>query len=196
MDYRSPVADILFSLRHVAGFDKAAADGVFGELDGETASAVIEEAGRFATQAIAPLNRIGDLEGARWDNGVVRMLAGFAAVFRDWAQAGWGGVTGAAEFGGMGLPHTIGAACTELWAGASMSFSLCPLLNEGAINALSAYGGEELRRLYLGKLIKGEWTGTMNLTEPQAGSDLGAVKTRAGQAGSGFDASRWASTDG
>jgi acyl-CoA dehydrogenase len=185
MDYRSPVADIMFSLRSVAGFDKAAAEGFFGELDLATAAAVIEEAGRFATQAIAPLNRIGDVEGARWDNGVVRMPPGFADVFRDWARAGWGGVTGAPEFGGMGLPHTIGAACTELWAGGSMSFSLCPLLSEGAINALNAFGGDELRRLYLGKLIAGEWTGTMNLTEPQAGSDLGAVKTRAERAGNG-----------
>jgi len=185
MDYRSPVADILFSLRFVAGFDKVAAEGLFGELDSETAATVIQEAGRFATRAIAPLDRVGDLKGASWNNGIVTMPPGFADVFRDWAQAGWGGVTGSPEFGGMGLPHAIGAACTELWAGASMSFSLCPLLSEGAINALNAFGGEELRRLYLGKLIKGEWTGTMNLTEPQAGSDLSAVKTRAERAGNG-----------
>ena len=185
MEYRSPVADILFSLNHVAGFDKAAAEGIFGDLDAQTAAAVIEEAGRFATDAIAPLNRIGDLQGARWDNGIVRMPKGFAEAFHRWGEAGWGGVTGSPEFGGMGLPHTIGAACTELWSGASMSFSLCPLLNEGAINALNAFGGEELRRLYLARLIKGEWTGTMNLTEPQAGSDLGAVKTRAERGANG-----------
>ena len=185
MDYRSPVADLVFSLRHVAGFDAAVAAGLYGELDGETAKAVIEEAGRFATQAIAPLNQVGDRHGARWDNGVVRMPPGFADVFHQWARAGWGGVTGAAEYGGMNLPHTIGAACMELWAGASMSFSLCPLLNEGAINALSAYASEDLRRLYLARLIKGEWTGTMNLTEPQAGSDLSSVKTCAERAGNG-----------
>jgi acyl-CoA dehydrogenase len=183
MDYRSPVADIIYSLKHVAGFEKAAADGVLGDVDLDAAASAIEEAGRFATQVIAPLNRIGDVEGARWDKGNVRMPAGFGDAFRRWGQAGWGGVTGAPEFGGMGLPHTIGAACAELWSGASMSFSLCPLLNEGAIGALSAHGADELRRLYLGKLIKGEWTGTMNLTEPQAGSDLGAVKTRAERAG-------------
>jgi acyl-CoA dehydrogenase len=185
MQYRSPVADIIYSLKYVAGFEKAAAEGVFGDVDLDTFASVIEEAGRFATAVIAPLNRVGDIEGARWDNGIVRMPAGFADAFRRWGQAGWGGVTGAPEFGGMGLPHAIGAACAELWSGASMSFSLCPLLNEGAIGALGAHGADELRRLYLGKLIKGEWTGTMNLTEPQAGSDLGAVKTRAERSGNG-----------
>jgi acyl-CoA dehydrogenase len=177
--YRSPVADILFSLTHVAGFDAAIEEGVFGDLDGQTAASVIEEAGRFATQMIAPLNRIGDLQGATYENGRVASPPGFREAYRAWAAAGWAGVTGAPEYGGMGLPHTINAACAELWNGASMGFALCPLLSEGAIGALNAYASEELRELYLGKLISGEWTGTMNLTEPQAGSDLNAVKTRA-----------------
>ncbi|MGD0722827.1 MAG: acyl-CoA dehydrogenase [Roseiarcus sp.] len=179
MTYRSPVADILFSLTHVAGFDAAIAEGLFGELDAATAAAVIEEAGRFATDVIAPLNRIGDLHGARYENGHVAAPPGFRDAYRAWAAGGWAGVTGSPAHGGMGLPHTIGAACAELWNGASMGFALCPLLSEGAIGALSAHASAELRRLYLGRLISGEWTGTMNLTEPQAGSDLNAVQTRA-----------------
>jgi acyl-CoA dehydrogenase len=177
--YRSPVADIIYSLNHVAGFDQAIGEGIFGELDPETAASVIGEAGRFATDVIAPLNRIGDLHGAVYENGHVSTPPGFREAYRAWAAAGWGGVTGSPEYGGMGLPHTINAACAELWNGASMGFALCPLLTEGAIGALNAYASDELRRTYLGKLITGEWSGTMNLTEPQAGSDLNAVKTRA-----------------
>jgi alkylation response protein AidB-like acyl-CoA dehydrogenase len=177
--YRSPVSDILFSLAHVAGFNEAIDEGLFGEFDAPTAASVIEEAGRFATDVIAPLNRIGDLHGARYENGHVATPPGFREAYRAWAAGGWAGVTGSPEHGGMGLPHTVNAACAELWNGASMGFALCPLLSEGAIGALSAHGGDHLRRVYLGKLIAGEWTGTMNLTEPQAGSDLSAVKTRA-----------------
>lgn len=185
MTYRSPVADIVYSLTHVAGFDEAIGEGIFGEFDAETAASVIGEAGRFATEKIAPLNRIGDLHGARCENGHVSTPPGFRDAYRAWAAAGWGGVTGSPEYGGMGLPHTVSAACAELWNGASMGFALCPLLSEGAINALTAYASEDLRRIYLGKLIAGEWTGTMNLTEPQAGSDLNAVKTRAERAPDG-----------
>jgi alkylation response protein AidB-like acyl-CoA dehydrogenase len=183
--YRSPVADILFSLNHVAGFDAAIEAGLFGELDAETASSVISEAGRFATDVIAPLNRVGDLKGARYENGHVTTAPGFADAYRAWREGGWAGVTGSPDNGGMGLPHTIGMACSEMWSGASIGFALCPLLSEGAIGALNAYASEELRALYLGKLISGEWTGTMNLTEPQAGSDLNAVKTRAERVGDG-----------
>jgi acyl-CoA dehydrogenase len=185
VNYRSPVADILYSLTHVAGFGDAIGEGIFGEFDADTAASVIGEAGRFATDAIAPLNRIGDLQGARYENGHVATPPGFRDVYRAWAAGGWAGVTGSPAFGGMGLPHTINAACAELWNGASMGFALCPLLSEGAIGALNAYASEELRQLYLAKLIAGEWTGTMNLTEPQAGSDLNAVKTRAERVGDG-----------
>ncbi len=179
MTYRSPVSDVIFSLTHVAGFNEAIAEGIFGELDAPTAASVIEEAGRFATSVIAPLNRIGDLHGARYENGHVATPPGFRDAYRAWAAGGWAGVTGSPRYGGMGLPHTVNAACAELWNGASMGFALCPLLSEGAIGALSAHASEELRSVYLGRLIAGEWTGTINLTEPQAGSDLNAVKTRA-----------------
>ena len=185
MSYRSPVADILFSLKHVAGLDAAVAQGLFGDLDSETVASVISEAGRFATDVIAPLNWPGDVEGARYENGVVTMPKGFREAYKSWAEAGWAGVTAKPEYGGMGLPHVVNFACGEIWNGASMGFALCPLLSEGALGALNAYASEELRETYMRKLISGEWTGTMNLTEPQAGSDLNAVKSRAERAADG-----------
>jgi acyl-CoA dehydrogenase len=185
MTYRSPISDILFSLEHVADFGAAAKQGLFGDLDFATAASVVEEAGRFATEAIAPLNRIGDLQGARYENGAVTAAPGFGDVYRAWAAGGWAGVTGSSEYGGMGLPHTINAACFEIWSGASMGFALCPLLSEGAVNAIARFATQPLRDLYLPKLISGEWTGTMNLTEPQAGSDLNAVSARAVPAADG-----------
>src|SRR5579883_1505688 len=185
MTYRAPVSDILFSLNHVAGFSEAIGHGLFGDLDAATAASVVEEAGRFATDAIAPLNRAGDLHGSTYENGSVTTPPGFRDAYRAWAAGGWAGVTGAPEFGGMGLPHVVSAACSELWAGASMGFALCPLLSEAAINAIARFAAPPLRALYLPKLISGEWTGTMNLTEPQAGSDLNAVKTRAEPGGDG-----------
>ena len=185
MTYQSPVPDILFSLEHVAGLDAEISAGLFGDLDWETVASVIGEAGRFATEAIAPLNRVGDLEGARYENGRVTSPPGFREVYRRWAEAGWAGVTASPEYGGMGLPHAVNFACTEIWNGASMGFALCPLLSEGALGALNAHGSPELREIYMRKMISGEWTGTMNLTEPQAGSDLNAVKTRAERAGDG-----------
>ncbi len=185
MPYRSPVADILFSLKAVAGFEEAIRSGVHGDLDWDTVASVVTEAGRFATDEIAPLNRPGDIAGARYENGVVTMPAGFGDVYRRWAEAGWGGVSAPPEFGGMGLPHLVNTACTEIWNGASMAFALCPLLTEGAASALKAFGSRELLDAYLAPMIAGRWTGTMNLTEPQAGSDLNAVKTRAERAGDG-----------
>jgi alkylation response protein AidB-like acyl-CoA dehydrogenase len=185
MTYQSPVPDILFSLQHVAGLDSEISAGLFGELDWETVASVIGEAGRFATEAIAPLNRVGDLEGARYENGRVTSPPGFREVYRRWAEAGWAGVTASPEYGGMGLPHAVNFACTEIWNGASMGFALCPLLSEGALGALNAHGSPALREIYMRKMITGEWTGTMNLTEPQAGSDLNAVKTRAERAEDG-----------
>ena len=179
MPYRSPVADILFSLDAVADLRGLLEQASRADLDWDAVSSVITEAGRFATEEIAPLNRIGDLTGARYQNGVVTTPAGFADVYRRWAEAGWNGVSAPAEFGGMGLPHLINVACTEIWNGASMGFALCPLLTEGAIGALKAYGSRELLDTYLPPMVSGRWTGTMNLTEPQAGSDLNAVRTRA-----------------
>ncbi len=185
MTYRSPVADILFSLQAVAGLPEMIGSNLHGDFDWETISSVVEEAGRFATDEIAPLNQSGDVAGARYENGVVTMPGGFGEVYRRWAEGGWGGVSAPPEFGGMGLPHLVNVACTEIWNGASMAFALCPLLTEGAIGALKAHGSRHLVDTYLAAMISGRWTGTMNLTEPQAGSDLNAVKTRAERAGEG-----------
>jgi acyl-CoA dehydrogenase len=179
MPYRSPAADILFSLRAVADFPGLVEQGLAGDLDWDAISSIVGEAGRFATEEIAPLNRIGDLTGATYENGVVTTVPGFADVYRRWAEAGWNGVSAPAEFGGMGLPHLINVACTEIWNGASMAFALCPLLTEGAIGALKAHGSRELTDIYLPPMVSGRWSGTMNLTESQAGSDLSAVRTRA-----------------
>ncbi|MBV8797095.1 MAG: acyl-CoA dehydrogenase [Hyphomicrobiales bacterium] len=185
MPYRSPVNDVLFSLSAVADLPGLLSQGRMGDLDWEAVTSIVTEAGRFATEEIAPLNRIGDLNGATYENGVVRTAPGFADVYRRWAEAGWNGVSAPAEFGGMGLPHLVNVACTELWNGASMAFALCPLLTEGAIGALKAHGSRELADAYLPPMVSGRWTGTMNLTEPQAGSDLNAVRARAERAEDG-----------
>jgi acyl-CoA dehydrogenase len=185
MAYRSPVGDILFSLNAVAGFPELIHKGLAGDLDWDALSSIVAEAGRFATEEIAPLNRAGDLAGSRYENGVVTTPPGFVDVYRRWAEAGWNGVSAPAEFGGMGLPHLVNVACTEIWNGASMAFALCPLLTEGAVGALQAFGSRELLDLYLAPMISGRWTGTMNLTEPQAGSDLNAVRARAERAEDG-----------
>ncbi len=185
MAYQSPVADILFSLDHVAGLAEAIESGMFGEHDGETFAHVVAEAGRLATDVIAPLNRLGDIEGARLENGVVITPKGYREAYKAFAAGGWSGVTATVDHGGMGLPHAVSAACTEIWNGAAMGFALCPLLTEGAINAITAHASPQLRETYLNRMISGEWTGAMNLTEPQAGSDLNAVKTRAERAADG-----------
>ncbi len=185
MSYRSPVGDILFSLKAVADVPGMIRRGLAGELDWDAVSSIVAEAGRFATEEIAPLNRPGDLVGARYENGVVTTPPGFADVYRRWAEAGWNGVSAPVEFGGMGLPHVVNVACTEIWNGASMAFALCPLLTEGAVGALKSFGSRELLDRYLAPMIGGRWTGTMNLTEPQAGSDLNAVRTRAERAEDG-----------
>ena len=185
MPYRSPVADIIFSLSAVADLPGMIGRGLAGDLDWDAVKSVVGEAGRFAEEEIAPLNRVGDLAGAVYENGVVRSPPGFADVYRRWAEAGWNGVSAPAEFGGMGLPHLVNVACTEIWNGAAMAFALCPLLTEGAVHALQAHGSRELLDTYLAPMIAGKWTGTMNLTEPQAGSDLNAVRTRAERAEDG-----------
>ena len=186
MPYRSPVADILFSLSAVADLPGLIGQGLVGDLDWDAVSSIVAEAGRFATEEIAPLNRPGDLAGARYENGVVTTPPGFADVYRRWAEAGWNGVSAPAEFGGMGLPHLVNVACTEIWNGASMAFALCPLLTEGAIGALQGASARANSPTSISPpMVSGRWTGTMNLTEPQAGSDLSAVRTRAERAEDG-----------
>jgi butyryl-CoA dehydrogenase len=179
MTYRAPVEDIVFTLRHVAGLDRMIADGLAPELEGGMAEAVLSEAGKFANDRIAPLNRIGDQTGSKLKDGVVTTPPGWKQAYRDWAEAGWNGLPAPVDFGGQGLPMLVQAACIEMWNSANMAFSLGPLLTAGAIEALDVHGSDTLKDIYLPKLVSGEWMGTMNLTEPQAGSDLAALRSRA-----------------
>lgn len=184
MHYQAPVDEIRLALR-VAGFDRLAEDGLLPEMDEGLADAILEEAGKFATDRIAPLNRIGDQQGAVLKDGRVTMPAGWKETYQDWAGAGWNGLMADPEFGGQGLPHMLQSACGEMWTAASMAFALGPLLTAGAIEALQSHGSDFLKQNFLEKLVSGQWMGTMNLTEPQAGSDLNALRARAEPAGDG-----------
>jgi alkylation response protein AidB-like acyl-CoA dehydrogenase len=185
MTYRAPVADIAFALDHAAGFGPALAEGLYGDLTPDVVQAVLEEAGKFAGDVLAPLNAVGDLHGTTFKNGAVTTPPGWKEAYQAWAQAGWNGLAAPAQWGGQELPHAVNAACIEMWNSAAMAFGLGPLLTMAGIDALVAHGSDELKRGYLPKLISGEWMGTMQLTEPQAGSDVGALRTRAERAADG-----------
>ena len=185
MTYRAPVAEIAFTMRHVAGLDRAIAEGLHGDLTPDLAQTILEEAGRFATDVIAPLNRVGDRHGTPFQNGAVTMPPGWKDVYSAWTKAGWNALAGPAEYGGQSLPVLLNSGCVEMWNAACLAFGLGPLLTMGGIEALAAHGSPELKERYLGKVVSGEWTATMNLTEPQAGSDLAALRTRAERAGDG-----------
>jgi len=179
MTYRAPVADIAFAMNHVAGLEQAISSGIFKDLSSDVVSSILEEAGRFANEAIAPLNRIGDREGARQIDGKVVTAPGWKETYRAWSEAGWGSLTGPAEYGGQELPFLLACSCYEMWSSASMAFCLGPILTTGAVEALNSHGSKDLKDRYLAKLISGEWMATMNLTESEAGSDLAAIKARA-----------------
>jgi alkylation response protein AidB-like acyl-CoA dehydrogenase len=179
MTYQAPVADIAFALKHAAGFGPALADGVYGDLAEDVVDAVLDEAGKFASDVLAPLNATGDRHGTPFKDGAVTMPPGWRESYSAWAQAGWNGLAAPAQWGGQELPHAVNAACIEMWNSAAMAFGLGPLLTMAGVDALSAHGSEALQRAYLPKLVSGEWMGTMQLTEPQAGSDVGALRTRA-----------------
>ncbi|MBL0423169.1 acyl-CoA dehydrogenase [Ramlibacter sp. AW1] len=179
MPYHAPLKDLLFDIRHLAGIDDIARMPGLEEAGFDTARAVLEECARFNEEVVAPLNVSGDREPARWDQGQVQTSPGFREAYRQYTQGGWQGLQHPAEHGGQGLPKTIGAACAEMLNSANLSFALCPLLTDGAVEALLTAGSDELQATYLPRLVSGEWTGTMNLTEPQAGSDLALVRTRA-----------------
>ncbi|MGI8526512.1 MAG: acyl-CoA dehydrogenase [Pseudolabrys sp.] len=185
MAYRAPVSEIAFALKHSAGLSQAIADGIYGELDESTVDAVLEQAGKFASDVIAPLNRIGDKFGTPFKDGHVTTPPGWKEAYTSWAAAGWNGLAAPAQWGGQDLPQALNAACIEMWSSASTAFGIGPVLTMAAVDALHAYGSEELKQKYLGKLISGEWMGTMQLTEPQAGSDVGALRTRAERAADG-----------
>ena len=185
MTYRAPVPDIVFTMRHVAGLDRAVADGVYGDLSTDLAETILEEAGRFANDVIAPLNREGDKYGATLKDGAVTTAPGWKQAYKAWTEAGWNALPGPVDFGGQGLPTLLNSACVEMWNAASMAFGIGPVLTMGAIEAISQHASDDLKGRYLEKLVSGAWTATMNLTEPQAGSDLAAIRSRAEPAGDG-----------
>lgn len=177
--YKAPVSEIGFTLRQVVGLDDAMERGKLGDLTPDLLDAILEEAGRYAGDAVAPLYESGDKIGAHFDKGVVTMPPGWGKLYTDWCAAGWNALTGPVEAGGQGLPTALSAAVTEMWNGASMAFGIGPTLTIAAVEALHKHGSEALKAIYLEKLTSGEWTGTMQLTEPQSGSDLSGLRTRA-----------------
>jgi acyl-CoA dehydrogenase len=185
MTYRAPVDDIAFALRNAAGLGPALAEGLYGDLSDDVIQAVLEEAGKFATDVLAPLNPIGDRYGTPFRDGIVTTAPGWKEAYRAWAQAGWNGLAAPAQWGGQDLPQAVNAACIEMWNSAAMAFGLGPVLTMAGIEALVSHGSDELKRIYLPKLVSGEWMGTMQLTEPQAGSDVGALRTKAERAADG-----------
>ena len=185
MAYRAPVADILFTMNHAAGLAEGMESGVYHDLADGALEALLEEAAKFAENRLAPLNRIGDKVGAKLDGDIVTTAPGWRDAYAQWVEGGWNAVLGAPDHGGMGLPTLANAAFTEMWNSANMAFALCPLLGFGAIDAVEIHGSDALKDRYLAKMISGEWSATMNLTEPQAGSDLSALRTRAELQGDG-----------
>ena len=178
--YRAPLAEMQFVMTELAGLDEVARLPGFEDATPDTVAAILEEADKFATDVLDPLNRIGDREGARLDaDGHVTTPAGFRDAYRKFCELGWNGLSKSADFGGQGMPQLVAAAIDEMWNAANMAFELCPMLTGGAIEAIERNGSEALKRIYLPKMVSGEWTGTMNLTEPQAGSDLAAVRAKA-----------------
>jgi alkylation response protein AidB-like acyl-CoA dehydrogenase len=185
MTYTPPVAEQKFVLDHVVRLAELAGHDRFAEATPDTVAAIVEGAGAFAAGEFAPLNRTGDEIGARWSPEGVTMPDGFRDAYRGYVEGGWGTLAGPTEYGGQGLPLTLATVVLENLGSANMAFSLCPMLTAGAVEALVHHGSPDLRERYLAKLVTGEWTGTMNLTEPQAGSDVGALKTRAAPAADG-----------
>ena len=184
-EYQAPLTDMKFVLRELVDLELLAQLPGFGDMTLDVADAVLDEAAKFAGGVLSPLNRSGDLEGVRWQEGQVLTAAGWKQAYTRFAADGWGALSCPADFGGQNLPRALSALVEEMWNGANMAFALCPMLTRGAIDAIELRGTEAQRDTYLPKMVGGEWTGTMNLTEPQAGSDLSAVRTRAVPDGDG-----------
>ncbi|HRD76218.1 MAG TPA: acyl-CoA dehydrogenase family protein, partial [Hyphomicrobiaceae bacterium] len=178
MTYRAPVDDIMSALKTAAGLDDLIARGVV-KVDEETLRAVVEEAGKFGSEVLDPLNWSGDRTGSKLVDGKVVTPAGWTEAYKAFVEGGWGALPCPEAFGGQGLPEVASMAACEIWNASNLSFGLCPLLTQGAIAALIAQGSDALKAQYLPKMVSGEWTGTMNLTEPHAGSDLGHLRSRA-----------------
>ena len=177
--YTAPIRDMQFVMRELAGLDEVARLPGCEEISEDLVDAILDEAGKFANGVLAPLNRTGDQQGARWEGGEVYTPEGWKGAYKQFADAGWTALACDPEYGGQGLPKLVSTAVMEMWKASNMAFSLCPMLTNGAIEALMLRGTDEQKALYLTRMVSGEWTGTMNLTEPQAGSDLAAVRARA-----------------
>ncbi|MBV1790696.1 acyl-CoA dehydrogenase [Marinobacterium sp. D7] len=178
-EYQHPYKDVTFALRELVGFDQLCEQAGLDEVNGELAEAILEEAGKFGAEVLAPLNQIGDREGATLGEQGVQETAGFAEAYQAFVESGWPTLTFPGQFGGQALPNVLGTAVNEVWQSANLSYSLCPLLTQGATEAILHHASDELKAIWLPKMVSGEWTGTMNLTEPGAGSDLAAITTRA-----------------
>lgn len=185
MPYRSPVSEYKFVLEHVVGFSDVSSTDTYAEATPDTVDAILTEVAKLADEVMAPLNRNGDLDPARLENGVVRTSKGFADGYKAMTEGGWLGLAATPEYGGMGLPQTLSCAVNDFFAASCMSLGLNPLLTQGHIEALEHHAPDWMKDLYLPKLISGEWSGTMNLTEPQAGSDVGALTSKAEPQGDG-----------
>ena len=186
-EYIHPQRDAEFVLNELVQFDQLCEAMGQDEVNSELASVILTEAGKLGSGVLAPLNKEGDLnhptlvgiDGASGTEPGVRETDGFADAYREYMEGGWSSLTGAEEFGGQNLPNVLGTAVNEIWQSANLAFALCPLLGQGAIESIAHHGSDQLKQAYLPKMISGEWTGTMNLTEPDAGTDLAAVKTKA-----------------
>ncbi len=178
-DYRAPVKDMRFVMDELAGFKELSQIAAYEEATPDLADAILDEAAKFAGEVLAPLNRVGDKEGCKLTASGVTTPNGWKEAYAQYREAGWNGITSPAEFGGQGLPDTLGIVVKEMLCSANMAFSLGPLLTTGAVEALLTCASDELKAIYLEKMVSGEWTGTMNLTEPQAGSDLALIRSRA-----------------
>ncbi|MEL6793995.1 MAG: acyl-CoA dehydrogenase family protein, partial [Pseudomonadota bacterium] len=185
MTYRAPLDDIAFALDHLVDADLLTKTERFAEATKDTRNAVLAEAAKVAEDALAPVQRSGDLHPAKLEDGVVRTSPGYKDGFKALAEGGWIGIAADPEHGGMGLPLTLGTAVNEMMSSACLALSLCPLMSQGQIEALEHHASDEIKALYLPNLISGTWTGTMNLTEPQAGSDVGALRSKAERNGDG-----------
>jgi alkylation response protein AidB-like acyl-CoA dehydrogenase len=185
-DYQAPVKDMMFVINELAGLDQIAGLPGYEEATPDLVEAVLEEASQLAAEVIGPVNTIGDAKGTRVEDGQVFVASEFKAAYQQFLQGGWSGVAHSVEAGGQGLPYVVGLAVEEMWQAASLAWSLCPLLTEGAARAVETHGSDALKALVLEKMVTGEWTGTMNLTEPQAGSDLAAIRTQAIPDGDGY----------
>jgi alkylation response protein AidB-like acyl-CoA dehydrogenase len=178
-EYVAPIKDMRFVLKHVVGLDQVNTLAGWEEVTDDVVDAILEEAGKLATEVLSPLNVTGDRTGAKWKDGDVTTPAGFKDAYWQYVNAGWGNIQSPTAYGGQGLPHLIATPVEEMWASANLAFKLCPMLTQGAIAAISQVGPDSLRKKFLPNMVSGKWTGTMNLTEPQAGSDLSLVRTKA-----------------